>query len=301
MKWNKKGLIFEPSAKYEWMQTHAALPIADLISDNRYKIYFSTRNSNNIASVGFLEIDLKNPKKIISLSNQPVLSSGDAGAFDDSGVMAHSLVNHMNKKYLFYTGWNRGISVPFRWSIGLAISEDGGKTFEKYSEGPILDRNPIDPYIVASPTVIKENDLWRMWYVSGIKWNTHDTQVRIPYHIRYAESKDGINWKRNGIISVDFNKTDETRIGRAAILKNENIYKMWYSYAVDKYRIGYATSSDGINWNRDDKAAGIEVSESGWDSQMIEYPFIFHHKDSVYMLYNGNNYGKTGFGYAILD
>ena len=140
-----------------------------------------------------------------------------------------------------------------------------------------------------------------MWYLSGIGWEEINGTKRIPYHIRYAESKDGINWERKGTVCIDFKHKNETRIGRATVLQENNIYKMWYAYALDKFRIGYAESTDGILWNRKDDEVGIDVSKFGWDSEMIEYPFVFEHNSTKYMFYNGNNYGKTGFGYAISE
>lgn len=76
---------------------------------------------------------------------------------------------------------------------------------------------------------------------------------------------------------------------------------MWYAVRGEHYIIGYAESNDGYTWTRKDHLAGINVSESGWDSEMIEYPFIFDHKDNRYMFYNGNGYGRTGIGLAILS
>ena len=76
---------------------------------------------------------------------------------------------------------------------------------------------------------------------------------------------------------------------------------MWYCYAIDNYRIGYAESEDGIAWERKDDEVGIDISESGWDSEMIEYPFVFEHKGRKHMLYNGNEYGKEGIGYAVME
>lgn len=301
MKWIKKGLIFNANGNAYWMKTHAALPFADKLSDDIYRIYFSTRDSQNRASVGYVEVDITNPKEILNISKDPILSFGDIGSFDDSGVMASSLVNKNGKKYLYYIGWNLGVTVPFRWAVGLAISNDGGKTFQKYSKGPILDRNPIDPYLVSSPTVILDGGLWKMWYISAIKWELHDDKLRAPYHIKYAESKDGVNWERNGIVCIDFKHPNEFAIGRASIVKENGIYRMWYSYAINKYKIGYAESTDGIRWGRKDDKVGIDVSESGWDSEMIEHTFVFDHKGTKYILYTGNDYGKTGFGYAVLD
>ncbi len=79
---------------------------------------------------------------------------------------------------------------------------------------------------------------------------------------------------------------------------------MWYSYRKGdgtKYRIGYAHSNDGLHWTRKDNEVGIDVSKEGWDFEMICYPFVFDWKGNRYMLYNGNAYGKEGFGLAILE
>ena len=81
---------------------------------------------------------------------------------------------------------------------------------------------------------------------------------------------------------------------------------MWYSYrgqpSITTYRIGYAESPDGVHWSRmDEKMHSLDVSEGGWDSEMICYPYVFDHKGKRYMLYNGNGYGKTGFGLAVLE
>lgn len=302
MKWIKKGLIFEPKGNFDWMLTHAAVPIADKIKDDLHRIYFATRDKDNRSHTAYIEIDIKNPKKILYISENPVLKPGALGTFDDSGAMPSWIVNYNTKKYLYYIGWNLGVTVPFRNSIGLAISQDGGSTFNKYSEGPILDRNFSEPYFVASSCVIIENGIWKMWYLSCVKWELENDKHKHYYHIKYAKSKDGINWVRNGVVCIDFKSKDEYAISRPCVIKEDGIYKMWYSYrgGSDTYRIGYAESTDGINWEREDEEAGIGVSESGWDSEMIEYPFVFKHKGKTYMLYNGNGYGKTGFGYAIL-
>ena len=301
MKWNKLGLIFCVNKNSEWMQTHASLPFADHLKNNDYRIFFSSRNSENRAQVGYLDIDITQPNKIFKQSENPVLSIGDLGSFDEHGVMGSSLVNFKGKKYLYYIGWNVGISIPFRWSIGLAISNDIGKTFEKFSNGPILDRNHIDPYMVSSPTVIYDDDLWRMYYISPTKCFYENGFFKAPYNIRYAESEDGINWKRNGVISVDFKYPNEFAVGRASVIKENDLFRMWYSYSIDKYRIGYAESHDGIKWDRKDEQVGITVSKSGWDSESIEHCYVFNHLNSKYMLYSGNDFGKSGFGIARLD
>ena len=296
--WKKKSLIFKITTKKSWMRTHAALPFADKVKGKKYRIYFSSRDSKNRASIGFIELNLDNMQKITKTSNKPILSRGKRGSFDENGVMGSCIVNFRNKKYLYYTGWSSSKSAPFEWAIGLAISENGGKSFKKISEKPIISKNAFDPIFVGSPTVIRDKNIWKMWYVSTKGWKKSKGSIIAPYFLKYAESKNGIEWKLNNKIAINIKK-NEIGLGRASVIKEKGIYKMWYSYSTKNYRIGYAESKNGKTWKRMDKLAGISVSSSGWDSVSIEYPFVFTEKGKKFMLYNGNNYGMTGFGYAV--
>jgi hypothetical protein len=235
----------------------------------------------------------------LSVSSSPIITLGPLGTFDDSGVTSSWIVNHDRKKYQYFSGWSLGVSVPFYFFIGLAISEDGGETYRRVSPGPILERNDIDPFLTASPCVLIENDRWRMWYVSGTGWEVKDGQPHHRYHIKYAESLDGIHWKREGKVCIDYSSPEEYAIARPCVIKENAIYKMWYASRGSTYRIGYAESTDGLVWTRKDSASGIDVSESGWDSEMIEYPYVFQNGDLQYMLYNGNGYGRSGIGVAV--
>ncbi len=299
MKWVKKGLIFQPQGNFEWMVSHAMIPFAENIKGDRFKIYFSPRDKYNRSNVAYLEVDIKNPKEILDISKKPVLMPGDLGTFDDSGTLPSWIVNYNNVKYLYYIGYNIGVTVPFRNFVGLAISKDIGISFQKVSKAPLLERNSIDPYLTVTPCVLIENGVWRMWYTSITKWELEKNKPKHYYHIKYAESLDGIHWDRKGIICIDYKSKDEYAIARPCVIKEEDLYRMWYCYRGKAYRIGYAESKDGIRWERKDEEAGIDVSKSGWDSEMIEYPFVFDHKGKRYMLYNGNDYGKTGIGFAV--
>lgn len=301
MKWRKLGLVFCPNNEYDWMQTHAAVPIADLIEGDLYKIYFSTRDINDKSYTGYIVIDLNQPQKILELSSKPVLSPGNLGAFDDSGAMATWLVNEHDKKYLYYIGWNLGVTVPFRNSIGLAISSDT-TNYKRVAKGPIIDRSMTEPYFCASCCIHTDNNLWRMWYLSCTEWKKNYHKPEHSYHIKYATSADGINWERKGIVAIDYENSNEYAISRPSVIKDDNIWKMWFSSRGGSYRIRYAESADGIKWTRYSKEkTGIDVSSNGWDSEMIEYPFVFDHKGTRYMLYNGNGFGKTGLGLAVLE
>ncbi len=300
MRWIKRGLIFEPRGNLDWAVSHAAVPVADRVGEDIYRIYFSGRDTLNRSQIGFVEIDIKAPQSLRFITDEPALTVWSLGTFDDSGAMSSWIVNHDGKKYLYYIGWNLGVTVPFRNSIGLAISQDGGRTFVKYSKGPILDRETHDPFFVGSSCVLIEDGTWRMWYLSCAGWELEDGRPKHRYHIKYAESGDGIRWKRSGVVCIDFKSRDEYAISRPCVIKEHDNYKMWYSYRGKSYRIGYAESRDGLRWERRDEEVGIDVSESGWDSEMIEYPFVFDHDRERYMLYNGNGYGRTGIGLAVL-
>jgi hypothetical protein len=300
MRWEKLGRVFNPSNQFDWVKSHSMLPVSDHIRDDIFRIYFSGRDAANISRTGYVEIDIREPAKILALSEKPVLDIGMLGSFDDNGVSPTWIVNHDSKKYFYFMGWNKGSKVRAAEVSGLAISEDGGASFTRFSKAPIIDRTDAEPYtILVISCIIIENGIWRMWYDSADYW----IDESLPrYNIKYAESTDGIRWIRKGIVSVDYKCEEETRVSRASIIKDDGIYKMWYCYALGSagYNMGYAESEDGFQFVRKDDQVGIGLSEEGWDSEMTCYPNVFKHKESVYMLYCGNGYGKTGFGLAIL-
>jgi len=305
MKWRKLGRVFEPKASIPLLHSHASIPIPVQVDDDYYKILFSYRNKDQKSLIGWVLVDIKNPLQILDLSQSPLLDLGEPGFFDEDGTMASFLLNQGNRQLLYYIGWNLSLSVPFRNSLGLAVSVNRELKFKKYSTGPILDRSIYDPCFVASNCVLFDHNIFKMWYLSCIKWERQDDKFKHSYHIKYAESRDGIEWERRGVVAIDFVYENEYAISRPIVLKENNIYKMWYSYRggprSELYRIGYAESEDGIKWIRMDDKAGIDVSPSGWDDEMICYPYVFHHKGIRYMLYNGNGYGKTGFGICIQE
>lgn len=302
MPWRKQGLIFAPSGREWWMRTHAALPVPLLVDGGVCRVYISGRNEDNQAQIGFFEFDISDSARVLRVSADPVVCLGPLGAHDESGVTSSCLVSVDGALYLYYTGWSLGKTVPFTFHIGVAISKDGGVSFQKPSEGPILGRSRFDPYLVASPSVLCEGSLWRMWYVSGLRWETTDVGPKHYYHIRYAESDDGITWVPTGKVCVDFSGKDEFAFGRPVVIKAAGGgYRMWYCVRGAAYRIGYAESADGVSWIRRDDQAGIAASSEGWDSEMLAYPYVFEHGGAAYMLYNGNDYGRTGVGLAVLN
>jgi len=300
-RWRRRGLVFprEGVDTPSWMQGYAALPYPLDSGDSRIRVFFSGRDEQNRASVGALTLDLGTMRVLPgSVTRDPLLSPGSLGAFDDSGTTVACVVPHDGKLHLYYTGWMLGRTVPFYFAIGLAVSSDGGATFARHSAAPILDRHPKDPYLCASPTVLVEEDIWRMWYVSGQQWERRPEGPRHYYLIRYAESEDGIHWRREKEIDFEFTGPGEYAIGRPHVLRVGSEYHMWYCARGDRYRLGWARSPDGFHWTRDDGALSLESAPSVWDYEMQAYPSVLYRDGRWWMFYNGNGYGATGFGLA---
>lgn len=311
MRWEKRGLIFTVDHQSDWMAHHASVPVADKVSDDVLRIYFGPRDTEGRTTTTFIDVEADDPSHVLYVHDRPVLGLGKLGAFDDSGAMPSCIVNRGSRKYLYYIGWNRGVTVPYRNSIGLAVSNDGGRNFERVEDGPVVDRTATEPYFCASPFVLYDEEAtkWKLWYASSTGWMVVHEHPEPLYQIKYAESADGISWRRKNTVCLDYIFEGEAN-ARPCVLKENGRYRMWYcfrgsiNYRTDKaqsYRIGYAESVDGIAWERKDAQVGIERSDEGWDSVMMEYPWVYEHGGRKFMLYNGNGFGETGFGYAILE
>ena len=298
-----------PDGAHYWNKAYASVPTVYKIGNGRLRVYFATRDEINRTHISFIEVEAENPGNVLYIHDQAIIKPGTPGMFDDCGAMPSHVIDVNDEVWMYYLGWNVRNTIAYHNAIGLAISKDGGITFQKYSEGPLFDRDYKEPYYSAVPYILRENDVWKMWYLSNTKWVEYKGKSEPYYHIKYAESADGINWNRLGKVAIDYRDEHECGIVRACVIKDVGNYRMWYAhrnledYRIDRknsYRIGYAESLNGIDWNRKDSQVGIDVSESGWDSEMIEYPFVYDYNGKRYMMYNGNQFGKTGFGYAEL-
>jgi len=303
MIWRKKGLIFTVDKIDAWMYSHAANPVPVWKPDGRLRVYFTSRDISSRSHIAWCDLDPEAGFKVIEVSKTPVLVPGDIGLFDDSGVAMACLLPVNDTWHLYYLGWNLAVTVPWHNSIGLATGDPFTGKFVKHSLAPIMDRDGVDPYSVSYPFILKEDGKYKMWYGSNRAWGSN--QEEMDHVLKYAESDDGIHWKRSGIVSLDHIYEGEYALSKPFVQHKNNIYRMWFSYRPGPegaaYRIGYAESQDGIHFTRKDHAVGIGVSQDGWDSEMICYACIFEYQGKTMMLYNGNGYGKSGFGLAILE
>jgi predicted GH43/DUF377 family glycosyl hydrolase len=304
MFWKKNKLVFCPKSEKPWMASHAANPFPYILDKDKaiVRVFFTSRNICNESSIGYVDVDFNNNFNIINISEKPVVSPGALGSFDDSGAAMGYLIEKDNHFFLYYLGWNLKVKVPWLNTIGLAVSDSIGGIFSKQSSAPIMDRNSIDPFSISYPSILFDNGVYKMWYGSNLSWGKDQSEM--AHVIKYAESTNLIDWKREGEIHVELKNNHEYAISKPWVIYKNNLYQMWYSFRASlessNYRIGYAESIDGRSWIRKDDIVGIDVSRDGWDSEMICYPAIFTIDTKTFMLYNGNGYGKTGFGIATL-
>ncbi len=295
--WNKCGQIHLPETDHPSMISHAANPVAMPLGQDLFRVFYTTRDRNNRSHITFADILFKDRRaEVVSIAESPVLSPGEIGAFDDSGCSVGCVLEKDGKIYLYYLGWNLGVTVPWRNSVGLAVAEAGETNFQRYSLAPILDRSAQDPFTISYPWVIEKENGFIMYYGSNLKWG--GKQEDMDHVLKYATSEDGISWRPTGKVCIGLENDDDFAIARPCVVHRDGLYRMWYSYRGETYRIGYAESTDGECWIRKDAHTGIDVSEEGWDSEQISYAHVFQHGQSWRMLYNGNRYGLTGFGHA---
>jgi len=315
MKWEKLGRIFNP---VEYKLPNNCIEFAQspqtIVFDDFVRIYFSTREKDKtgkyLSHIAFIEMD-KSLKKIINISSDTVIETGSLGSFDEHGIFPINPLKRENDVIAYTCGWSRRNSVPVETSIGYVVSNDNGLTFTKPGDGPIMSSSLHEPFLVGDAFVKTYYGSYHMWYIFGTKWTrqTDESPARV-YKIAYACSQDGIEWKRDGRQIIPDKLNEDECQALPTVIYYKSRYHMYFCYrqatgfrknSKRGYRIGYAYSDDLKNWRRDDENAGIDVSEDGWDSEMHCYPHIFSCNEKIYLLYNGNEFGRFGFGLAVLE
>ncbi|MBQ4860867.1 hypothetical protein J8L98_04045 [Pseudoalteromonas sp. MMG013] len=303
MQWKKLGLVYSPRGQQAWNKKYAILPVPELLEEeNRIRIYFGSTDELNFGRISYIEVDADNPTKILYEHSDVVLDLGDEGTFDDCGVVPSCMIHKGEQSLLYTVGFQRCVKVPYMLFAGLATSEvNQPLSMKRHSQAPILPRTPQRPISQGAPWVIFENGTYRMWHWYGTKWIEVDGKPFIDYHIGYAESQDGFSWNMHERACLaPISELGEFAVARPCVIKLGETYHMWYSVRLKEkmYRIAYATSNDGFEWDRQTGDFGLDVSESGWDSEMTCYPAVIELNNRLLMFYNGNNNGETGFGVA---
>ena len=307
MAWNKRNVIFAAGGQGGWMLTHAQVPTV-LVKDAYVRVYFCTRPEAGVSLTTFFDLDPETLEHVRYVHEEPIVPLGKPGTFDEFGVMPSCVLEHDGRVLLYTTGWTRGMTVPYVNAVGLLVSEDGGITFERYSDGPLVGATLHEPYSAMSPYVLRQSDHWHMWYGSGIDWVRVSGEYEPRYVIKYARSEDGVNWTQTHHTCVPPKHSGEANT-RPTVIFRDGVYHMWFCYrgsedfrgGAGSYRMGYTRSTNGTDWVRDDDRAGIFPSATGWDSEMVAYPQVVDTSRGLTMFYNGNGFGESGIGYALWE
>lgn len=301
--WRKLGLIYCPSCtgRHSKLLSHAANPLPVKIKSDVYRVFFSGRDANNRSSVGAVDIDVAR-RKVIQEHLHPFFEHGPKESYYADGVSIGNCYKVNGVHYMLFMGWQNPAGGHWRGNIGRLIVKPD-LTLELDTLTPFMEINAIDPISLSYPWVEKKQDSgYAMWYGSTKTWDAGNGEML--HVIKYASSLDGHNWNRENL-ALPYELGRAQAFSRpTVVMKKEKGYEMWFSYRSgngEKYRIGYALSRDGKEWKLALDEVGIGVSSHGWDSEMIEYPFVFEHNGERYMLYNGNGYGQSGFGLAVFE
>jgi len=314
MKWEKLGKIFDP-LDYELYDDYIGYAQSPqvLINDNFIRIYFSTRkksdNGKYISHIQYVDMN-KDFTKVLDVSKHEVVPTGKLGCYDEHGIFPINILDYNGEIFAYLSGWSRRISVSVETGIGIAKSYNNGRTFSKLGDGPILTSSLHEPYLVVDGFVKNYDNIFHMWYIYGTEWTqiNDNEEAERTYKIGHATSLDGVIWNKESKQIISDSIEYECQ-ALPTVIKIRNRYHMYFAYrstfdfrnnSNNSYKIGYAYSDDLIKWTRDDNNAGIELSDTGWDCEMMSYPHVFECDNEVYMLYNGNSFGKDGFGIARL-
>jgi hypothetical protein len=317
MDWTKLGRIFDPAQHRlpNGCEQFAQSPQA-LVFDDFVRIYFSTRERDPAGGkyrshIAFVDME-KDLSAIRRVSERSPIGLGGLGCFDEHGIFPMNVLRHGGRVLAYTCGWNRRVSVSVDTAIGLAVSEDEGLTFRKVGDGPVLGPSLREPFLVGDPFVLVHGGLFHMWYIFGTAWKRfrpEDPPDRV-YKIGHATSPDGVSWtKEEGRRIVADRLGEDESQALPTVIRLGTRWHMFFCYRQSfdfrrnrdrGYRLGHAWSDDAASWTRDDAAAGIDVTPGAWDSDMMCYPHAFECDGKVYLLYNGNEFGRHGFGAAVL-
>lgn len=316
-RWRKRGKVFDPTEstfpRADWIREFAQAPCV-VPHDDFLRVYFSCRPAPDAkgqytSHSTFLDLDRSDVQKVLRVSDRPVLPLGELGTFDQFGIYPISVIAYENAYRAYYAGWTRCESVPFNTAIGVAESLDGGKTFTKLGPGPVIPYTPDEPFVISGPKIRRYDDRWYLFYIAGRKWVLDGERPEPIYKIRMATSENGLDWQKLGRDLLESRSEPDEAQASPDVIYSGGKYHMFFCYRRSRqyrgksggYRIGYAYSDDLFNWTREDDRAGITVSESGWDDEMVSYPHVFQDAGATYLFYLGNQVGRRGFGVAVLE
>lgn len=302
MKWNKKGLIFSKDTfNLDWYKKNSMVP-TPYMRNGVLRLFVAMCDKDNYGRAGYVDLNPDNPSEILGYSRKPVLDLGETGTFDEHGILPSSLIEEGGRLYMYYCSYQKQLTVPYNIYSGLAVSDDNGDSFKRVMNVPVLDRINNELHQRSAIEIMKCGKKYRIWYTANIGWIDNGIHIVPKYDIKCIESDRLDVWLGEPRPALEL-KDDEYGLTSPQVFFEDGIYKMVYSIrSISKgYRMGYAESDDGIVFDRQDYKMDIDVSESGFDSEMICYGKLFRHNGKTYLFYCGNHYGMGGIGYAVME
>lgn len=299
MRWKKLGRLYEPQPLHPKLVSHAANPLPILLEGDVYRVFYSGRDRHNRSSVSYVDIDIVQ-QSVIYIHEKPVFEHGPEESFYSHGVSIGNCYEVSGQRYILFMGWQYPSGEHWRGEIGR-LRLDASLSLVLDSEHPLMAIDSLDPISLSYPWVLQNSvGLYQMWYGSTETWDAGNGEM--IHGIHYAQSQDGHQWHRQGLALPCLVNVAQAFSRPTVLQADDGSAEMWFSYRSgrgESYRLGYAVSQDSQDWILKLSETGIDVSPGGWDSEMIEYPFVFRHHHQTYMLYNGNRFGQTGFGLAV--
>jgi hypothetical protein len=302
VKWRKLGLLWAPRGDLAWTRSHAMVPTPIEMPDGGIRLLLGCLDAEGIGRIGWIDLDARDPRRVTGAAEHPLLDIGAPGCFDDNGVVPASAVRMPDGSLrLYFFGFQLLRRVPYAVFTGLAQGDADATTFRRVQETPVLDRVPGETLLRSAPCVRPaEGGGWRAWYVAGSAFVQTPAGPKPTYGIRHAVSEDGIAWQGTGEVLAP--APGELGFGRPWMLREGDGWRAWYSVRTAQgYSIGTAVSADGLAWTRCDAEVGIAATPGDWDGEMICYATVFDHGGTRWMVHNGDGYGRTGVGLAVLE
>lgn len=308
--WKRRGQIIKSNDQVGWWKSHAQSVTPLVLAPDRWRLYFSARNQRGQSFAVYVDVDPLADMRVLDRHFEPLLSLGVPGAFDSAGYGPSMAIHRKSGIDLYYSGIHIKHEVPHGLAIGLATSQDG-KNFERKVAGPVLATGPNEPYFVATPYVEEGPDGFTMWYMSCLGWKQFSDGTFDPkYDIKRALSADGENWTTSPEGGLKLAKSSSGLV-RPWLAKIDGEEFLFFSQrgelgyrkpGGENYRI--LSVKIDANGSPESKCAQLKFENppqpDDWDSWMQAYASIVPFEDGFVMFYNGNDFGRDGFGWATL-
>jgi hypothetical protein len=304
MRWKKLSIVHNSDGSQPWAASHAQVPTPLLLNDDVLRVYYSAWDTQGRGRPAFIDLDARNPQRVLGPPTGPILELGQPGTFDDNGQIVCSVLRGPdNRLFMYYAGFELYRNIRYKIFTGLARSDDG-IGFYRVSDAPVLDRSNDELFLRAGPCVLRDGGMYRMWYVAGSEWLEVQGRQMPVYDIRYLESADGMTWPAVGRVVMRASLPDEYGFGRPWVVKTASGYEMYYcirQLSTNKHRLGWATSPDGVCWQRNDGELGLVTSPGEFDSDTVMSSAVVTLHGKTYCFYNGNDFGRAGFALAVRE